>query len=57
MLNVAPDANDISALIIYSNYYLLICTSNHMFGTAIWDQLPECIFKIFEIAQVKRGQF
>ena len=28
-----------------------------MFGRVIWDQLSECIFKIFEIAQVKREQF
>ena len=31
--------------------------SNHMFGRAIWDKLPKWIFEIFEIAQVKRGQF
>ena len=24
---------------------------------AIWDKLPECIFKNFEIATVKLGQF
>ena len=28
-----------------------------MFGRAIWDKLPECIFDNFEIARVKRGQF
>ena len=27
-----------------------------MFGRAIWDELPECIFENFEIAWVKRGQ-
>ena len=27
------------------------------FGRAICNKLPECIFKIFEIARVKRGQF
>ena len=32
-------------------------TSNIMIGRAIWNKLPECIFKNFEIAQVKRGQF
>ena len=32
-------------------------TSNHMFGRAIWDKLPECIFENFETAGVKRGQF
>ena len=25
-----------------------------MFGRAIWDKLPECIFENFEIAQVKQ---
>ena len=34
-----------------------ICTSNHMFGRAVWDKLPEWIFENFEIARVKRGQF
>ena len=28
-----------------------------MFGRAIWDKLPECIFEDFEIARVKREQF
>ena len=28
-----------------------------MFGWAIWDKLPECIFENFEIAGVKQGQF
>ena len=28
-----------------------------MFGKEIWDKLPECIFKKFQIARVKRGQF
>ena len=32
-------------------------TSNHMFGRAIWDKLPECIFESSEIARVKQGQF
>ena len=27
-----------------------ISTSNHMFGRAIWDKLPKCIFENFEIA-------
>ena len=34
-----------------------IRTSNHMFGTAIWDKLPEWISKNFEIVQVKRAHF
>ena len=28
-----------------------------MFGRAIWDKLPECLFEDFEIALVKWGQF
>ena len=28
-----------------------------MFETAIWAELPECIFKNFKIVQLKRGQF
>ena len=28
-----------------------------MFGTAIWDKLPQCIFENFEIARAKREQF
>ena len=35
----------------------VISASNHMFGRAIWDNFPECIFENFEIARVKRGQF
>ena len=31
------------------------CTSNHMFGRAIWDKLPQWIFENFKIARVKRG--
>ena len=32
-------------------------TSNLMFGRAVWDKFPKCIFENFEIARVKRGQF
>ena len=28
-----------------------------MFGRAIWDELPECIFENCEIVRVKREQF
>ena len=28
-----------------------------MFGKAIWDKLPECIFENFETARVNREQF
>ena len=27
-----------------------------MFGRAIWDKLPGCIFENFAIAQIKRGR-
>ena len=27
-----------------------------MFGTTIWDKLPECIFEPFEITRVKRSK-
>ena len=27
-----------------------------MFGRAIWNKLPECIFENFEAARVKRGE-
>ena len=33
----------------------VIFTSNDMFGMAIWDKLPKCIFESFEIARVKLG--
>ena len=33
----------------------VIVTSNDMFGMAIWDKLPKCIFQNFEIARVKLG--
>ena len=45
----------------FSMWYKLlaksISTSNHMFGRAIWDKLPKCIFENSEIAWVKQGQF
>ena len=34
-----------------------VSTSNNMFGRAIWDKLPKCIFENLEIARIKRGQF
>ena len=34
-----------------------ISTTNHMFGRAIWDKLPESIFENFEIALVLLRQF
>ena len=37
-----------------SNSTYIISTSNHMFGRAICDKLPKCIFENFEIARVKR---
>ena len=41
----------------YSVPLIEICNSNHMFESAIWDELPEGIFENFETARVKRGQF
>ena len=32
-------------------------TSNHIFGRAVWEKLPGCIFENFDIARVKRQQF
>ena len=34
-----------------------ISTSNHMFGKAIWNKLPKCVFESFETARVKREPF
>ena len=36
---------------------MLISTSNHMSGRAIWDKLSGFIFENLEVARVKRGQF
>ena len=41
----------------FSLMTVIISASNHMFGRAVWDELPECIFENFKIARVKRGQF
>ena len=64
--------NDLCTLIYFNHRYIkrlkvILCslerkfesvsTSNHMFGTAIWDELPKCIFENFKIAWVKREQF
>ena len=32
-----------------------IFTSNHMFGRAIWDKLPKCIFENLEIFKNLKG--
>ena len=45
---------------LYMSYNMLpksVSIRNHMFGRAIWEIAQKCIFEIFEIAQVKRGQF
>ena len=34
--------------------YYVISTSNHMFGRAIWDKLPECMFENFEISKFSK---
>ena len=36
---------------------VLISSSDHMFGRAIWDKLPEYIFENFEIARLNEGNF
>ena len=41
----------------FSLMTVIISTSNHMFGRAVWDEWPECIFENFKIARVNRGQF
>ena len=41
----------------FQNWTNDISTSNHMFSSAIWDKLPECIFENSEFARVKRGHF
>ena len=33
-----------------------ISTSYHMFGTANWNILSQCIFENIEIARLKQGQ-
>ena len=44
-------------ILVSSSFSMSISARNHMIGRAILDKLPECIFKKFEIAQVKRGKF
>ena len=34
-----------------------VCTSNHIFGRAIWDKLLKCISENLEIAPWQQGQF
>ena len=34
----------------------MFCSSDHMFGRAIEDNLPKCIFENLDIARVKRGK-
>ena len=52
------DFQNQSWLIIWAReWYFRICTSNHMFGKAIWDKLLEWNFENFETARVKRKQF
>ena len=36
--------------------YLLISTSNHMFGRVIWGKLPECIFENFNFEILKNRE-
>ena len=44
-------------VITSTNVYTTIYTSDHMFGRAIWDKLPKCIFENFGVVRVKRGLF
>ena len=34
----------------------LISNSNHMFGWAIWDELPECNFEILKFCNFKTSK-
>ena len=34
---------------------MIISTSNHMLGRAIWDELPERIFENFKIFKNQKG--
>ena len=43
--------------LLYIMAFRLISNNNHIFGRAIWNKLPKCIFQNFEISQVKQGQF
>ena len=36
---------------------MLISTSNHMSGKAIWDKLAGFSFENLKVALIKRGQF
>ena len=38
-----PKRNHLIMTVVDSSF----CTSNHMFGRAIWDQLSWCIFEKF----------
>ena len=51
MLVVFPPIFVADTKLIYSYNFvapLIICTSNHIFGRAIWGKLTECIFENFE---------
>ena len=39
-----PKRNHLIMTVVDSSF----CTSNHMFGRAIWDKLPWCIFEKFK---------
>ena len=51
--------NNVSNAVNFSNIgnFSNVGNFTHMLGRAIWDKLPECIFKNFEISPVKQGQF
>ena len=45
MLELSFNCNHLVTTFVDGSIY----TSNHMFGRAIWDKLPQCIFKNLEI--------
>ena len=58
--NVGNFSNiDVSNAVNFSNIGNVsnVGNFNDMFWRAIWDKLPQCIFKNFEISPVKQGQF
>ena len=42
---------------MFSQFFKKNSASDHIFGRAIWDKLPERIFGNFEFAWVQREQF
>ena len=36
---------------------VVVSTGNHMFGRAIWDKLPECLFETWAISKFSKVMF